>query len=38
MTLTTTEWVSAGPVYLVSAGDFQAEIAKLSSTPAGSEG
>ena len=23
MTLTTTEWVSAGPVNLVSAGDFQ---------------
>ena len=29
MTLTTTEWVSAGPVYLVSAGDFQAELAKF---------
>ncbi len=29
MTLTTTEWVGAGPVYLVSAGDFQAEVAKF---------
>ena len=29
MTLTTREWVSAGPVYLVSASDFQAEIAKF---------
>lgn len=27
-TLTTTKWVSAGPVYLVSAGDYEAEIAK----------
>ena len=29
MTLTTTAWVSEGSVYLVSAGDFQAEIAKV---------
>src|SRR5262249_3224485 len=28
MTLTTTQWVSAGPVYSVTAGDYEAEIAK----------
>jgi len=27
--LTTEQWVAAGPVYLVSTGDFQAEIAKF---------
>ncbi len=29
VTLTTLEWVSAGPVYLVSTDDFQAEITKF---------
>jgi hypothetical protein len=38
MTLTTTEWVSAGPVYLVSAGDFQAEIIKFGGQVCGVPG
>jgi len=38
VTLTTTEWVSSGPVYLVSAGDFQAEIAKFGGQVCGAPG
>ncbi len=38
MTLTTAEWVSAGLVYLVSASDFQAEIAKFGGQVSGAPG
>ena len=38
ITLTTTQWVSAGPVYLVSTRDFQTEIAKFGGQVCGAPG